>query len=812
MSDHWILTYEEYLPDQEGLRETLCALGNGYFVSRGATPESPANHIHYPGTYRAGLYNRLITDVAGKEIPHEDLVNLPNWLYLTFRINGGTWFNLEAVEILQFQQSLNLKAGVLTRHIRFKDAQDHICTVEERRFVHMEHFHLAGLETTLTAENWSGHLEIKTALDGTVVNNGVKNYRYLNNKHLEAMESSVLDNGDILFLLMQTNQSKIQVAEAARTLIYRNHQQVDVARININHPAFSGQSCMVEVSQGDVVTVEKTMTLYTSKDNAISETGLEAINAIMRIPSFQDLLISQENAWKRLWQRFDIEIETSENDGAVYSTQLILRLHMFHLLQTASPNTIDLDVGIPARGWHGEAYRGHIFWDDLFIFPFINLRLPELTNSLLRYRKHRMPEARYAASQLNLAGVKFPWQSGSNGQEETPRFHLDVERQHWIPDRTYYQWHVNSAIAYNVWQYFQATNDIEFMENCGAVLILEIARFWSSAAEYNPDRDRYEIRGLMGPDEYHNAYPGSSQIGLNNNAYTNMMAAWTLCRALDLVEILPTDALQQICDEITVPPEEIQRWKDISLKMYVPIQESGIISQFEGYEHLEEFPWRHNGEQLIDRDKLKEVLIETDGTPNRYKVSKQADVLMLFYLFSSEELKSLFDRLGYPFYYETIPKNIDYYLSRTAHGSSLSRVVHSWVASRSNRPRSWELLVKALEHDMLDLHGSTPEGIHLGAMAGTVDIFQRNYTGMVTRDGILWLNPQLPDPLQRMQFSIHYRHQSLELDITHQRLKISVHPSKGASIQLGVYDRVYEICAGDVMEFPVKRPSVAQQT
>jgi alpha,alpha-trehalase len=82
---------------------------------------------------------------------------------------------------------------------------------------------------------------------------------------------------------------------------------------------------------------------------------------------------------------------------------MMLHLYTFHLLQSTSMHTMDLDVGVPSRGWHGEAYRGHIFWDELFIFPFLNLRLPEIIRSLLMYRYRRIDEARAAARE---AGYK----------------------------------------------------------------------------------------------------------------------------------------------------------------------------------------------------------------------------------------------------------------------------------------------------------------------------------------------------------------------------------------------------------------------
>ena len=165
----WALVYDKFDPEQEGLREALCTLGNGFFATRGAVPEAEADGIHYPGTYIAGGYNRLKTEIAGREIENEDLVNFPNWLPLTFRIDDGKWFNLQAFEILSYRQKLDIREGTLLRTVVFRDEGGRKTHLVQRRLVHMAKPHLAALETTLVAENWSGSLEVKTALDGRVV-------------------------------------------------------------------------------------------------------------------------------------------------------------------------------------------------------------------------------------------------------------------------------------------------------------------------------------------------------------------------------------------------------------------------------------------------------------------------------------------------------------------------------------------------------------------------------------------------------------------------------------------------------------------
>ncbi len=796
----WALVYDGFDPAQEKLREALCTLGNGYFASRGAAPEAVADAVHYPGTYLAGGYNRLRSEVAGHEFENEDLVNLPNWLPLSFRIDGGDWFDLEQVQILGYRQSLDIHRALLERTVRFVDKHGRSSHLRQRRLVHMGMQHLAALSTTLVAENWSGKVEFRSALDGRVVNDGVDRYRGLRNRHLEPLLAEEVDK-ECTLLKMRSSQARQEIALAARTRLYRNNDSVQCREQIRRKPEYICQHFQLDIAEGDTVRVEKTVALYTSRDRAITECSLDALNSLHRAGPFEELLSTHCEHWAQLWRRFDIGLKEGNGEEGDQHV-LILRLHILHMLQTASPNTMDLDVGVPARGWHGEAYRGHIFWDELFIFPLLNLRLPEITRALLMYRYRRLGAARDNADAANYRGAMYPWQSGSNGREESQRLHYNPKSKRWIPDNTYLQRHVNAAIAYNIWQYYQVTGDMEFLSFYGAEMFLEIARFWGSIAHFNESSGRYEIHGVIGPDEFHTGYPGSDKPGLNNHSYTNVMAVWVLWRALELLRLLPEERRDELCAALGLGEEEITRWDEISRKMRVVFQDNGIISQYEGYEALQEFDWEGYRNKYGDIHRLDRVLEAEGDSPNRYKASKQADVLMLFYLFSSEELGELFERLGYPFEYETIPRNIEYYAQRTSHGSTLSRVVHSWVELRSNRAGSWQLFQEALKSDVIDIQGgTTPEGIHLGAMAGTVDLLQRGYTGIVTRGDVLWLNPCLPEDLHCLTMCIRYRGHSLDLDIRQEQLRVHARASNASPIKVGIKDGVYQLKAGDARIF-----------
>jgi trehalose/maltose hydrolase-like predicted phosphorylase len=800
----WAITYTGWAPEEQPLREALTTLGNGRMATRGAVEEAEAGGPHYPGTYLAGGYNRATSEVAGKLIENEDLANWPNWLGLNFRHEGGHWFDLSAVEIHDYECTLDLHAGVLDRRVDFTDRDGRTSRLESRRIVHMHDPNLAAIEWALTPIDWCGTIEVYAGLDGRVQNAGVSRYRGLEAEHLEVLGAGATGE-DGVFLVCRTRQSHIVMAQAARTRVRINGDPAAVQRRIELGAKQVGHVLTVACEAKRALRVEKIVTLFSSRDRAISEPYDAACKHVHRQGEFASLLASHELAWERLWHRADLRLVSPDP-----RPQTVLRLHVFHLLQTASLHTIDGDAGVPARGLHGEAYRGHVFWDELFIFPYLNLRIPELTRALLMYRYHRLPEARSAAQAAGYRGAMFPWQSGSDGREESQVVHLNPKSGRWIPDHTYRQRHVNAAVAYNVWQHYQATGDLEFLSDRGAEVLLEVAQFWASIARYDDARERYSICGVVGPDEFHTGYPGRAQPGLDNNAYTNVMAAWVLKTARTALDALAEQRRRELLAQLDISPGDLLRWETVRRGMVVAWHGDGdgdgdpIISQFEGWDALEELDWDGLRARYGDLARLDRLLEAQGDDPNRYKAGKQADVLMLFFLFSSEELSSLFADMGYQFKGDWIPRNIQYYLARTSHGSTLSRVVHAWVLARLDRPRSWHLFCDALASDIDDSQGgTTAEGIHLGAMAGTVDLVQRCYTGIEMRDEVLFFNPCLPLELERLELALRYRGHRLGVEITHAQLRVWFEEGRLAPALIGFAGEVHEMAAGCERQFPL---------
>lgn len=785
----WIWDWEGYDPRRERLREALCTLGNGFVATRGAAPESVASPAHYPGTYAAGVYNRLVSTLAGRRLEHEDMVNLPNWLPLRFRIQpaegpGGQWFSPDRhiKGLVRYRQILDMRRGILMRSIRYRDSHGRHLGVEQSRLVHMGDPHLAALTTTFTAEDWEGTIEVESALDGMIGNTGVPRYRDLASDHLTRMATGRdEDEDDTVWLRCRTSSSDIRIVQAARTRVPTPGVLED-RRTRLTDSR-AGHRLTLRLAPGQPVTIEKTVALHTSRDPAISGPLQAALERLARAPDFHGLLGGHEAAWERLWRRADLQVPGEPGR--------ILRLHLFHLLQVLSPHTESLDVGVPARGLHGEAYRGHVFWDELFVLPYLNLHFPEVSRALLTYRHRRLPAACRAARAAGLSGgAMFPWQSGSDGREETPAVHLNPRSGRWLPDNSRLQQHVGSAIAYNVWRYGQATGDTEFLHTKGAELLLEIARFWAGRATYDPAHERYRIHGVVGPDEYHEAYPGAERPGLDDNAYTNVTAAWVLERALELARTMPVSRRQELLERIDLRVGELDRWEEVSRRLRVPFHdgpEGPVVSQFDGFGELRELDWDTYRARYGDIRRLDRILESEGDTVDRYQVSKQADTLMLGYLFTPAELSALFKRLGYALDEGAWRATVDYYLARTSHGSTLSGVVHAWVLGRARHARAWGLLKEALASDVADLQGgTTEEGIHIGAMAGTLDLLQRGFTGLETREGRLCLDPAPLPELSEFAFTARVRGAALRLRMKPGQIWIGVPPWEETPVRVAL--------------------------
>jgi len=787
--DNWKLKFNDYDPAKEKSREALLTIGNGFFGTRGAMEETSSGEFNYPGTYIAGMYNRLVTPISGRDIENEDFVNVPNWLKINFKIDDENWFNPNESLINSIHRELDFRNGLLSKTMIVTDTEGRQTKIESCRMASMSNMHLAAIKYKITPLNYSGAMSFCSSLDGTHKNEGVKRYNSLNQQHLEAVKQG--GEGNVSFLKVKTTQSNIEIVEAAK-LQFR----VDGIDQSVEYGVSTDDGIVYtmidyEATEGETIEIEKLVGIHTSQ---FDEKNIltQALWDVENINSFDELLIDSTKAWEDTWKKADIEI------GGDRISQKLLRMHIYHLMVSASPQNVHLDASMTARGLHGEAYRGHIFWDELFILPFYDIHFPEVARSILMYRYRRLDKARTYAKDHGYKGAMFPWQSGSDGREETQVLHLNPVSGEWGEDHSSMQRHVSLAVAYNTWQYFHITDDIHFIEKYGAEMFLEICRFWASKAEKDSQTGTYSINGVMGPDEFHEMYPDADEGGLKDNAYTNIMVSWMLGIVPVMLSKMSDASHKEVFSKISLTQEELKLWKEISKNLHLVISDEGIISQYDGYFNLKELDWDYYREKYGNIYRMDRLLKAEGKSADDYKVAKQADTLMTFYNFNKEKVDQILDDLGYNLPADYLSKNLDYYLARTSHGSTLSRVVHAQLADiAGDEALSWKLYSDALSSDYNDIQGgTTAEGIHAGVMAGTVMIAISTYAGVDLRGDVLSIDPTLPKQWKHMKFRLKFKNVQYTVTVTPGKVAIFA----DADTQVKVLHKTYTIQSNQAAE------------
>ena len=770
--DNWSIKYHDYTTESESLRESLLTVGNGYFATRGALEEQSANGISYPGTYIAGLYNRLESKIAGKTIINEDFVNCPNWLPITFKIDDGPWVDMNEVAIQHIERRLDFRDGTFHRDVTIKDQNGRITQIVSKRITSMANPHLAGIRYEISPLNYSGRLTVKSTINGEVINSGVERYMALNSKHLISLSAGA--EGDIGHVEVSTTQSKIRIALGMKLSVSLNGNPITSDFSHSQSPGVISTQLQIDVRDGASIVVDKLVSIFSSHDWDSKNPIVDARSILANVNSFEDIYLPSAHAWKVIWDKVDIQIEGDR------LTQKLLRLNLYHTFVTASSHNARIDAGIPARGLHGEAYRGHIFWDEIFILPFINLSFPEITKSALMYRYRRLNRAREYAREFGYQGAMYPWQSGSTGREETQIIHLNPLSGEWGADNSSLQRHVSLAIAYNIWQYYWVTLDNQFLENYGGEMFLEICRFWASAAKFNQKTGRFDINHVMGPDEFHEKYPDAEKGGLTNNAYTNLLVLWVFERAQDILEAMEDEARKKIIDKIQLSTKELNRWADIQQRLHIPITDSGLLEQFEGFFDLKELDWAHYREEYTDVTRMDRILKNEGKSPDDYQVLKQADALMVFFVLSVEEIERLFEKSGYLWDEECLANSFRYYIDRTSHGSTLSWLTHAYLCHLIGEVSiGWIYFQRALRSDYVDIQGGTTgEGIHMGVMAGSVYNTLRAYAGLKVNDEQIHLSPSLPNHWREITSKVTFRGKMYEFTLTPSLTKIRINTEK----------------------------------
>ena len=448
---------------------------------------------------------------------------------------------------------------------------------------------------------------------------------------------------------------------------------------------------------------------------------------------FERLLLEHRQAWAQRWEQADIRIDGDEE------LQRALRFALFHLMSAVADSG---EAAVGARGLSGPAYRGHVFWDgDVFVLPFLAATHPAAARAMLEYRIRRLPAARAAARALGRRGARFPWESARDGIDVTPS-HAHDSTGRVVPIRTgELEDHITADLAWASAFYVDWTGDEAFAAGPGRELLVESARYWASRIRTD-NRGRAHIYGVIGPDEYHEP--------VDDNAYTNVMARWTLRRAADA---LGSDDVAQT---------EGRTWLELADALvdgYDP--ETRIYEQFAGFFRLE---------PLIIADVASRRPIAADLLLGAERVAgaqvlKQADVLMLHHLVPEAVAP------------DSLVPNLDFYEPRTAHGSSLSPAIHASLFARAGRlGLAADTLRLASRIDLDDLTGTTAGGVHLATMGGLWQAIAFGFAGVRARDGVLEIDPRLPADWRELEVRLTFRGRRVRLAIEPELVTVAAEP------------------------------------
>ncbi|MBU9789941.1 glycoside hydrolase family 65 protein [Lentilactobacillus sp. IMAU92037] len=772
--------YGEYSGKRNYGQEAMLTIGNGYFGLRGAYVEANANQDNYPGMYVAGVYNQLTTKINGRDVVNEDLVNLPNAQYISFGVDHQQPFEIKKEDIQDIYRSLNLRTGVLTTTLHIQLSTGHILQVRATKVANMTNWHRYSIKYELKPINFSGSIQLYSKIDGTVINGNVERYQDFDQHHIDVIGMAAHDNQ--ISLTGQTKTSHVNFVINSKL----SSKDIDTTKLISAETEDKQiqQKLDIQVEPEKPYVFEKCVTVFTSQtqDANLEQPAQKELNA----SSFNDTLADSQKFWSNVWQNSDIQID---ND---MTSQKLTRVNIYHMLVTsAALASGQLDSSVGARGLHGEAYRGHIFWDVTFDLPFYAIHYPAIAKQCLLYRYNRIGEARKYAASEDKQGAMYPWQSGMYGDEQSQFVHLNPVSGEWDPDNSRLQRHVSLSVAYDVINYVHLTGDTEFMKNYGLEMLLSICKFWVSMASYDKKDDRYDIHHVMGPDEFHEEYPNSDDHGLTNNAYTNIMVSWLFDKVAELMSYEDPKIIKSANEKAQTDNSLLDQMSDIAHKLRLDINEEGIIGQFSGYFNLSKLNFDSYQKKYGDISRIDRLLKGEGKSPDSYQVAKQADTLMAYYELPFNEVQNVITRLGYKLPANYFTTNLRFYLDRTTHGSTLSRIVYSVLDEMDgNMDQSWQLFSTALFSDYYDIQGgTTAEGIHLGVMGATLEIETKCYGGVRFDTDEVSINPHLPTTWSKLSFKQTYQGITYNFEIGHH--KINVTADSSSHIKVG--DKGYSL-------------------
>ncbi|MBN2057181.1 MAG: glycoside hydrolase family 65 protein [Candidatus Saganbacteria bacterium] len=741
-ADEWLIEEKEFHPHKQAAYESLFVLGNGYLGMRGALEENP--HGSYRGMYIAGIFDKSESYIR-------QIVKAPVWNDFSIW-HEGRKFSVDNCRVLSHKRVLDLRQGILHRVTRLKSRDNKIIRFETKRVVFAHQVRAGLMCVSVTPENFSGRLKVISGLNGDVTNHGYFPEERIKHLNVVAMKR----DEDRIYLEMESRDDKVRIAMAADT-VYLG-QGLSVIKVNRMYGEKFAQELTFEAKRGRRYDFAKWVTIFTSREGY--ERQLEsAATDLLRDMMYEGIdhnLRKHIQERDALWQTADIQIRGDRE------AQKGIRFNIYQLLAVKPHH--DPTVSIAAKFLTGEGYKGHVFWDtEVFMLPFYVFNFPEDARNLLMYRYYTLDGALDNARKMGYQGAKFAWESADTGHETTPDFGLRADGSAVKIFTGDEEHHIVSDVVHGIYKYMRATNDLDFLYKYGAEVVLQSARFWLSRVEQR--RDRYEVRKVIGPDEFHEH--------VDNNAFTNYLVMWHLEYAVSVYKQMKGKApqkLKALMSKIKLKAEEIEKMAKVSKLIFLPYdQRTELIEQFEGYFTLENHTIRKmdkSGMPAFPRGVDEEAL-------DRTQLIKQADVVLLLYLFPdrfSPELKR---------------KNYTYYEARTMHKSSLSPCIYAITGlDVGDHRRAYDYFMKTSYIDLMDINKNAADGIHGAATGGAWMTVVHGFAGMRIRRNDLCFDPWLPKRWQELNYTCYWQGSCIGVRLSHRSITLKLLKGKAVSVKV----------------------------
>ncbi len=748
--DEWKVIEEGFDKNYNRVTESIMSLGNGHMGLRGNFAEEYTGDS-LQGTYIAGIYYPDKTIVGWWKNGYPEyfakIANAANFIGIDLKIDG-TKVDLNKEQFSDFKRVLNMKKAYLERSFTLI-LEDNQIEISEIRFLNQKRKETAAVKYSVKSLKKDVEVEITPYLDGNVRNEDA-NYGDFFWKNVEQM-----NNKKISRLTMETKKSAFVVSTAMDWEININDYQLN--KISIEN--YIADKISFKAEKNNKIVLHKYLAVCTSRDYKKDETPEKAAQKVNEAASagYENLFAEHKEAWTRIWQESDIQIE---GDPAA---QQGIRFNIFHLNQTYTGHDPRLNIG--PKGFTGEKYGGLTYWDtEAYCLPFyLATHSQEVGRNLLLYRYRHLEKAKENADKLGLNGALYPMVT-INGEECHNEWEITFE-----------EIHRNGAIAHAIKDYVDYTGDKEYIKDFGFAVLTEISRFWADRAHFNPRKNKYMILGVTGPNEYEN--------NVNNNWYTNKIAAWTLKYTLENRDYLENNypkKYKKWSDELDLTKDEFEHWQDMIDKMYYPyLEEFEIYAQQDGYLDKEQ-------KTVKDLDQ-KDIPLHKNWSWDKILRStyiKQADVLQGIYYFKDEFTK------------ESTARHYDFYEPRTVHESSLSPCIYSILAAELDREdKAYQLYLRTARLDLDNYNYDTDDGLHITSMAGTWMSIVKGFAGFEIKNDKPHFRPFLPKAWNSFDFMIVFRDRRIKIKIEKEKLIFTL--EAGERLNITVYDHDYDLTSSE---------------